>query len=137
SFAEKLENFYIFDMFNATGDLKENYVITTEPFTLIGLKPYIGDKIYLGLLREHLPSLIDSIQPDMIFYNGGSDILEGDLLGHLSITPMAMKERDLFVFGEAKKRSIPIMMCLGGGYQKENYQHIVDSLEAVIELMEG
>lgn len=137
SFAEKLENFYIFDMFNAAGDLKENNVIATEPFTLIGLKPYIGDKIYLGLLNEYLPSLIDSIQPDMIFYNAGSDILEGDLLGHLSISPEGMKERDLFVFGEAKKRSIPIMMCLGSGYKKEDYRHIVDSLEAVIELMEG
>ena len=88
-------------------------------------------------MREHLPSLIDSIQPDMIFYNGGSDILKGDALGHLCITPEGMKERDLFVFEEAKQRSIPIMMCLSGGYGKDNYKHVVDSLEAVIELMEG
>lgn len=32
-------------------------------------------------------------------------------------------------------RSTPIMMCLGSGYRNENYRYIVESLEAIVELM--
>ena len=140
SFARAIDNFYILDIHNAFADLAEDTILKTDfkdRFTLIGLKSSTRDKTYLGLLREHLPSLIDSIKPEIIFYNGGSDILEGDSSGQLCITPEGMKERDLFVFGEAKKRSIPIMMCLSGGYGKKNFKHVADSLEAVIEMMEG
>jgi len=139
AFARTIDNFYILDIYNSFSVLEENTILKTDfkdRFTLIGLKSYTRDKTYLGLLREHFPSLIDSIQPDMIFYNGGSDILEGDSSGQLCITPEGMKERDLFVFEEAKQRSIPIMMCLSGGYGKDNYRYVVESLKSIIELLD-
>ncbi len=138
SFAKDTKNFYILDMYNAFTKLDEEYRVKTDidkRFTLIGLQSYTADKTYLGLLRDHLPKMIDSIQPDIIYYNGGSDVLIGDSLGYLSISPAGLIERDLFVFGEAKKREIPIMMCLSGGYGKENYHHVIKSLEAIINLM--
>lgn len=138
SFANNTDNFYILDLYNTFTKLDQEYIIKSDSrsrYTLIGLTSYMGDELYLKLLRKHLPKLIDSINPDIIFYNGGSDVLKGDKLGHLSITPDGMKTRDLFVFGEAKKRKIPIMMCLSGGYGKENYQHVCNSLDAVSELM--
>ena len=139
SFAKDTENFYILDMYNAFTKLDDEYRIKTDVdkrFTLIGLQSYTADKTYLGLLRDHLPKIIDSIEPDIIYYNGGSDVLVGDPLGYLSISPAGLIERDLLVFGEAKKRKIPIMMCLSGGYGKENYLHVINSLEAVISLMQ-
>lgn len=139
TFAKETHNFYILDIFNTFTKLDYGYIINTDPekrFTLIGIQSYTTDKTYLTLLKEYLPRMLNNIKPDIIYYNGGSDILVGDQLGQLAITPEGMIERDLFVFGEAKKREIPIMMCLSGGYGKENYRHVTKSLEEIIKLME-
>lgn len=138
SFAKSTKNFYILDLYNTFTDFELDCTIKQDDqkrFTLIGLKTYAQDKIYIKLLKEHLPAVIEAVHPDIIFYNGGSDVLRGDPLGHLSISPEGMLERDLFVFGEAKTRSIPIMMCLSGGYGKENYFHVCKSIEAIIGMM--
>ena len=34
-----------------------------------------------------LPQVLDSFKPDMVVYNAGTDVLEGDPLGILDITP--------------------------------------------------
>lgn len=138
TYAKETNNFYILDIYNTFTKLDYGYIIKTDAekrFSLIGVQPYTTDKTYLALLEEYLPRMIDSIEPDIIYYNGGSDILVGDKLGQLAITPEGMIERDLFVFGEAKKREIPIMMCLSGGYGKENHVHVTKSLKSIIKLM--
>lgn len=138
SFANNTKDFYILDLYNTFTNFDGEDIIKSDSqsrYTLIGLNAYTGDALYLKILHDHLPNIIDSISPDIIFYNGGSDILKDDPLGHLSITPDGMKSRDLFVFGEAKKRNIPIMMCLSGGYEKENYHHVCESLDAITTLM--
>lgn len=140
TYAKGINNFYILDIYNTFTKLDYGYIIKTDSekrFSLIGVQPYTTDKTYLSLLKEYLPRMINSIEPDIIYYNGGSDILIGDQLGQLAITPEGMIERDLFVFGEAKKREIPIMMCLSGGYGKENHHHVTKSLRSIIKLMEG
>jgi acetoin utilization deacetylase AcuC-like enzyme len=104
--------------------------------TQIPLSNQVKDTTYLRLLREHLPSFIDSIHPDIFFYNAGSNVLENNFIGQLGFSAEVMKERDLLVFSEAKKRSVPIMMCLGSGYDQDNYHHIIESIEAVIEMMD-
>ncbi|MCI4406926.1 MAG: hypothetical protein JHC35_06550 [Sulfuricurvum sp.] len=95
---------------------------------------HINDTVYLGLLREHLRVSIESIKPDIIFYrarqNGSNDTSRST-----SLTPNGMKERDLFIFSEAKKGSIPIMMNIDNGYDQENYHQLVERIEAIIEIM--
>jgi len=39
------------------------------------------------LLYRHIPSRLDSFKPDLVVYNAGTDILVGDPLGNLDITP--------------------------------------------------
>ena len=51
---------------------------------------------------------------ELIIYNAGTDILEGDPLGCMNITPNAIIERDDIVFNEALQRHIPIVMLLSG-----------------------
>ena len=36
---------------------------------------------------RELPQVLDRFKPDMVVYNAGTDILEGDPLGILDITP--------------------------------------------------
>ena len=38
-------------------------------------------------LHRHLPDVLDEFDPDIVVYNAGTDILEGDRLGNLDITP--------------------------------------------------
>ena len=38
-------------------------------------------------IHRHLPAVLDEFDPDIVVYNAGTDILEGDPLGNLDITP--------------------------------------------------
>lgn len=100
----------------------------------VKLKPFTGDKLYLSSVKEALSSAFRSFQPDVIYYIAGSDILEGDPLGALSISPEALIKRDQMVFKEAKDRHIPIVMLFGGGYQKSNAAIISSSIGNLIKI---
>ncbi len=138
---KEIKDFYIFDVYNTFTNLTAHKPIFKKSdggrFLLVGLESYTGDELYLSLLKKYLPNVINRVKPDFIFYNGGGDILKGDKLGGLSISSDGMMQRDLIVFGEAKKHSIPIAMCLSGGYGNENYKSVANSLEAVVCLMMG
>ena len=43
--------------------------------------------ICVCVLYRHLPIALDEFEPDVVVYNAGTDILEGDRLGNLDITP--------------------------------------------------
>lgn len=53
-------------------------------------------------------------------YNAGTDIMEGDPLSGLNISPQGVIDRDEFVINSAFDRNIPLCMVLSGGYQKTN-----------------
>ena len=78
-----------------------------------------GDAYYLSKLKETLPQLIETVQPDFIFYLSGVDILETDKLGRLNCTVDGCKERDRFVFETIKKLEIPLQVSMGGGYSPD------------------
>ena len=83
-------------------------------------------KAYLRALREHLPTIIDSHMPDMIFYLAGVDVLETDKLGRLALTKSETRERDNFVLTTAHNARIPVAVAMGGGYS----ERIADIVEA-------
>lgn len=89
----------------------------------------ITDALYLSLLKSHLTELMDSIQPDFVFYQAGVDILDTDKLGKLKISPEGCRERDYFVLAMCKKRSIPVQVSMGGGYSV----HIKDIVNAHVQ----
>ncbi|CAB1109296.1 unnamed protein product [Ectocarpus sp. CCAP 1310/34] len=107
-----------------------------------------GDAEYLSLLSEHLPSLVDQVRPDLIFYQirsdavvyqGGVDPLEHDRLGRLSLTRDGLRLRNRLVYDTALARGIPTVLTMGGGYPKdlnpasEDFGHIVRSHRDVYE----
>ena len=104
-----------------------NYPFKKEQSDLdIGLPNDTQDQEYLELLRETLPRLITTEQPDFIFYLSGVDILESDKLGKLSCTMEGCKERDRFVLQSCRDLNIPVMCSMGGGYSP-NIKTIVDA----------
>jgi acetoin utilization deacetylase AcuC-like enzyme len=111
--------------FSMHGD--KNFPFRKERSDLdIPLPDGIGDDEYLALLKDTLPGLIDTHQPDFIFYLAGVDVLESDKLGKLALSKEACKERDQFVFEQCKARGIPVQVSMGGGYSPQ----IKDIVEA-------
>jgi len=82
----------------------------------IGLDDETGDSLYLNQLYTNLPRLIADQQPEIIMYLSGVDALKSDKLGRLAMTKNGLKQRDEFVFEQAKNMDIPIIVSMGGGY---------------------
>lgn len=81
---------------------------------------------YLTHLKETLPGLIESVQPDFAFYLSGVDILETDKFGKLKVSLAECRLRDEFVFATLKKNNIPVAVAMGGGYSPD-VRTIVDA----------
>ncbi|CAN8252320.1 unnamed protein product [Cochlearia groenlandica] len=84
---------------------------------------------YLRKLEEALEVASRRFQPELVIYNAGTDILDGDPLGRLKISPDGITSRDEKVFRFARERDIPVVMLTSGGYMKSSARVIADSIE--------
>ncbi len=128
---------FIFDMYN-----EEIY-----PFYDLEARDRIDCKLplptgcrggeYLKTLKKNLPGFLDSISRagpvGLGIYNAGTDVVQDDPLGGLSLTPSEVLERDLFTIGEFQKRNIPVVMLPSGGYTRSSYQLIATSVQAILK----
>ena len=85
----------------------------------IGLVDGIEGASYLQILRDTLPSLLDKLQPDIVFYLSGVDVLQTDKFGKLALTIADTAARDHFVFSQCRMRNIPVAVSMGGGYSPQ------------------
>lgn len=86
-----------------------------------------GDE-FIDLLKDGLKQSFDEYQPDIIFYNAGTDLMDGDPLGRCCIPEKDIIKRDEMVFEQAISRKTPIVMVLSGGYQQSNARVIAESI---------
>ncbi|KAM4581805.1 histone deacetylase 11 isoform 2-T2 [Fundulus diaphanus] len=63
------------------------------------------DAEYLQKVELHSEGALNEFRPDILVYNAGTDILDGDPLGGLSISPQGIVKRDEIVFRAAKQRA--------------------------------
>ncbi len=97
-----------------------NYPFKKELSDLdIPLPKNTSDQEYLSILKKTLPLLLDTEQPDFIFYLCGVDVLATDKLGTLGMTMEGCKQRDAYVLNTCRKNSIPVQCSMGGGYSKD------------------
>lgn len=97
----------------------KNFPLRKEVSDLdIGLPDGTDDKTYLAILQKTLPGLIEKVQPQMVFYLSGVDVLASDKLGRLGLTPAGCRERDRFVLETCKKNGLPVAISMGGGYSE-------------------
>ena len=98
-----------------------------------GFEDNTTDEYYLKVLSNTIPKLIDSFQPDFIFYLAGVDILENDKLGRLGVSIEGCKKRDQFVLEFCKANSLPLQVSMGGGYSVY-LKEIIDAHSNTFEL---
>jgi acetoin utilization deacetylase AcuC-like enzyme len=85
----------------------------------IGLDDKLQDAVYLAILQEHLPALLDRLKPDLVFYVAGVDPHQDDRLGRLCLSDEGLTARDRYVIETCRGRGAPIVGVLGGGYDRD------------------
>jgi len=104
-----------------------NYPLIKETSDLdIGLPDFTDDSFYLKVLDVNLKNLLDTIEPDFIFFQSGVDVLATDKLGRLNLTREGCKQRDKLVLELAKRNNIPLVASMGGGYS-EDFRDIIEA----------
>ncbi|XP_052210755.1 histone deacetylase 2 [Diospyros lotus] len=118
---------YILDMYNP-----EIYPFDFEARRYISQKVEVesGTKTdeYLAKLDEALEVAGQMFDPELVLYNAGTDILDGDPLGRLKISPDGITIRDEKVFRFARERNVPLVMLTSGGYMKSSARVIANSV---------
>jgi acetoin utilization deacetylase AcuC-like enzyme len=105
----------------------KNYPLKKEKSDLdVGVPNGIEDKDYLRLIERYVPQLVEAVEPELIFYLAGVDVLETDKLGRLKLTKEGCRKRDQIVFEAARKNDVPIAVSMGGGYS-HRISDIVDA----------
>ncbi|WP_420152445.1 histone deacetylase [Siphonobacter sp.] len=106
---------------------KDNYPLHKEKSDLdIELPSYLTDEPYLQQLYDTLPGLLEQEKPDFLFFIAGVDVLETDKLGKLKMTKEGCRRRDQFVFEQAQRYGLPLVVVMGGGYS----HRLADIVEA-------
>jgi acetoin utilization deacetylase AcuC-like enzyme len=106
---------------------EKNYPLHKKQSTLdVPLADGTGDEEYLGALATHLAFALDRFRPDIVFYQAGVDPYRDDRLGRLALTVEGLCERDSLVFDQCRRRALPCVITLGGGYARE----VADTVEA-------
>jgi acetoin utilization deacetylase AcuC-like enzyme len=105
---------------------EKNYPLVKQQSTLdVALADGTRDEEYLALLESHLAVVFDRFRPDAVFYQAGVDPYYDDRLGRLSLTLEGLRQRDLLVMEGCRRRNIPCVITLGGGYARD----VADTVE--------
>lgn len=82
------------------------------------LEPGTGDGEYLRSLRENLPEVVGSANPDLVLFDAGVDPHRGDKLGRLLLSDEGLQRRDRTVLETCRGEGIPVACVIGGGYDE-------------------
>lgn len=126
-----VEFFDIFNLFAYAGGIKH---VEAGNDWIIPMHPKTDGAPYLHDLREHLPSFFEKTKPRFVYYVAGTDVVEGDPLGKLKLTPDDVHERDLFVMAETVRRGIPMVMVTGGGYTSASHKLVARTVESMLRI---
>ncbi|WP_117237708.1 histone deacetylase family protein [Thermus sediminis] len=98
---------------------ERNYPLKKERSDLdVGLPDGVGDEAYLRALDMALEKAWD-FRPALVFYNAGVDVLQGDRFGRLALSLEGLRRRDERVFRFVKALGVPLVVVMGGGYNRE------------------
>ncbi len=74
------------------------------------------DAAYLEALERTLPPLFAAVDPDLVLYQAGVDVLAGDRFGRMALSEAGVVARDRLVATLCRAARAPLATTLGGGY---------------------
>lgn len=106
-------------VFTLSVHAERNYPLKKERSSLdVGLEDKAEDGDYLEALEPALDTAFAS-KPDLVFYNSGVDILHNDRFGRLEVSLEGLAKRDRRVFERVKSANVPLVIVMGGGYNRD------------------
>jgi acetoin utilization deacetylase AcuC-like enzyme len=84
----------------------------------LGLADGVGDDVYLELLAQNIPRILDQHGADFALYLAGADPYRDDQLGGLRLSLEGLRRRDELVLSALRERRIPTAVVLAGGYAR-------------------
>ena len=97
----------------------KNYPVRRGPSDLdIDLPDGTGDEAYMNELRAILPTLLERVAPDLVFYIAGVDPHADDRLGRLALSDEGLAARDAYVLQTCLPLA-PVVGVIGGGYDND------------------
>jgi acetoin utilization deacetylase AcuC-like enzyme len=82
----------------------------------VPLRDGVGDAEYLEQLAGNLPVVLERAAAQIAFYLAGVDVVAGDRYGRLALSESGLSQRDRFVIERVRRRGIPLVIVLAGGY---------------------
>jgi acetoin utilization deacetylase AcuC-like enzyme len=115
---------------------ENNYPAEKPPSDLdLGLDDHASDEVYLDLLSEHLPKVLEGHDPDLVFYLAGADPYRDDQLGGLGLTLEGLRRRDQFVYDSLRDRDTALAVVLAGGYAFRSEETVAIHVATIEELV--
>lgn len=107
------------DVFTFSMHGRKNYPFHKERSTLdVEVEDGCDDAVYLALLSRHLPQVLETSRPDLVFYLAGSDPYREDRFGRLGLSKTGLAGRDALVTQACRSRKLPLVLTMAGGYAR-------------------
>lgn len=98
---------------------QRNYPLKKEKSDLdVGLHDGASNPDYLQALEPALEQAF-AHHPKLVFFNAGVDVLQGDRFGRLALNLAGLAERDRQVLEWVSRANIPLVIVMGGGYNRD------------------
>lgn len=96
-----------------------------------------NDSRYREALMTEFPRFLDAVTRNaparFAIYNAGTDIVDGDPLGGMCVSPQCVLDRDRFVLDQLTARQIPWVLLPSGGYTRDSYKLLAETVAYAIE----
>jgi len=92
----------------------------------------ISGSEYYEILRSNLEPVMDSFDPELVFYIAGSDPYEHDTLCDLNLSREEMLDRNLYITNLVKNKNVPMVVVAGGGYGAESWKIYYDYIATTL-----
>lgn len=89
-------------------------------------------KEYKTVLEENLKKLCIQFEPDLVFYNAGSDPYVKDTLCDMNLTRGELFERNMYIFNKIHTLQIPMVVTAGGGYGPDSWEIYYDFIKSAL-----
>jgi acetoin utilization deacetylase AcuC-like enzyme len=85
----------------------------------IGLADGTAGPRYMEELANGLEIAFQRSEPDFVIYVSGADPFRDDRFGRLALDHADLRLRDELVFGECRRRGLPVAVSMAGGYARD------------------
>jgi acetoin utilization deacetylase AcuC-like enzyme len=112
-----------------------NFPFRKERSTLdVELADGTADAEYCAALADRLDGVLEESRPDIVFYLAGADPYVEDRFGRLALSFNGLRARDRMVFEGCRRRGLPVVLTLAGGYARSLEDVVVIHTTTVAEL---